>query len=338
MASNPDVGDLHVNALLTQVSIGFQPSGFFADRAFPLVNVDKQTDIVAAYNQSFWARDLGGPGAAPTGSDAVKRAPGTRARTATFTVDTSTNTYRAVNYALGFEIPDELRNNADAVFDLDRDAVTLLSSLLKLRFDREFTADFMTTGVWGTDGSVTAKFNTYATSTPIEDIRTAVDSIRQKTLGMSVDGGLKVIMGALVKRRLMDHPDILDRIKYTGSAGAPAKVSLEALASLFEVDEVIVGQSVYTSDEEGGTAEASVTYADVLSDDVLVLWTPKSASRLAPSGGYLFNWRPLTGGGMTFVRKGRQERERLDWIEVHAYLDWVKTFKGAGYFFDDATD
>ncbi len=337
-ASNPDTNDVHVNAFLTQVSIGVQPSGFFADRAFPMVPVDKQTDLILGYDQSFWARDLGGPGAAPTGADAVKRAPGTNARAASYMVDTSMLSYRCINYALGFEIADELRSNADAVFDFDRDATVLLTSLLKLRFDREFAADFVKTGVWGTDGSVTAKFSSYATSTPIEDIRTAVDTIRQKTLGMSVDGGLKVIMGALVKRRLLDHPDILDRIKYTGSAGAPAKVSLEALASLFEVDEVVVANSVYTSDEEGGTAEASVTYADVVSDDLLVLWTPKSGSRLAPSGGYMFNWRPMTGGGMMFTRKGRMDREKLDWIEVHAYLDWVATFAGAGYFYDDCTD
>jgi len=303
-----------------------------------MVPVDKQTDIIAAYNQSFWARDLGGPGAAPSGADLVRRAPGTKARNTSYTVDTSTNTYRCINYALGFEIPDELRSNADAVFDLDRDATVLLTSLLKLRFDREFAADFMTTGIWGTDGSVTAKFNLYATSTPIEDIRTAVDTIRQKTLAMSMNGGLKILMGALVKRRLMDHPDILDRIKFTGTMAQPAKVSLQALADLFEVDEVIVGNSVYTSDEEGGTAEASVTYSDVLSDDIAVFWTPPGANRLMPSAGYLFNWRPMTGGGMFFTRKGREDRPRLDWVEVHAYLDWVKTFKGAGYRYADAVD
>ncbi len=337
-ASSPDVADVHVNALLTDVSIGFQPSGFFADKVFPMVPVDRQTDIILGYDKSHWARDLGPPGAAPTGGDAVKRAPGTRALTATYKVDTSTLTYRCINYALGFEISDELRNNADAIFELDRDATVLLASLLKLRFDREFAADFLATSKGWTDGSVTAKFSTYATSTPIEDIRTACDTIRQKTLGMSVDGGLKVIMGALVKRRLLDHPDILDRIKYTGSSGSPAKVSLEALASLFEVDEVVVANSVYTEDEEGGTAEASVTYADVCSDDLLVLWTPKSGSRLAPSAGYMFNWKPMTGGGMLFARKGRMDRERVDWIELHGYLDWVQTFGGAGYYYDDAVD
>lgn len=333
----PDVGDVHVNSLLTAMSIGYEPKGFFADRIWPVVNVDKQTDIYAKYNKSFWARDLGAPGAAPTGSYAIRRAPGTRARTAGYTVDV-TNTYRCINYALGFEIPDELRANADAVFNLDRDAATLLTSLLRLRFDREFAADFVASSVWDNTLTVTTKWSDYGASTPIEDLRAVLTTLRQKTLGMSAEGGIKLLMGALVEQRLLDHPDILERIKYTGSAAAPTKVNMNALAELLDIDEVIVAKSVYTADEEGGTAEASVTYADVISDKVLVFWTPPNASQLAPSAGYLFNWRPLTGGGLFFTRKGRHDRERTDWIEVHSYLDWVATEAGSGEYGSDVCD
>lgn len=337
-SGQPDIGDLHVNVPLTGISIGYQPAGYFADKCFPLVPVDKQTDIYAAYNKSFWARDLGAPGAAPTGSYATRRAPGTRAATTGYTVDT-TNTYRCINYALGFEIPDELRANADAIWNLDRDATLLLTSLLRLRFDREFTADFLKTGVWGTDATISNKWNDYSASTPIEDLRSMKFTIRQKTLGQSEEsGGLKLLLGALTERRLLDHPDILDRIKYSAGPGNPAMVNNQLLAQLLGIDEILVGKSVFTSDEEGGTAEASVTYSDVFSDDALMCWTPPSASQLAPSAGYLFNWRPMAGGGMFFVRKGRHERERTDWIEVHAYLDWVATATGSGNYLDDAVD
>ena len=334
--SQPDIADLHVNSLLTAVSIGYQPGGFFADRMFPMVPVDKQTDIWAKYNKSFWARDLGAPGAAPTGAYAIRRAPGTRARTAGYTVDV-TNTYRCINYALGFEIPDELRANADAVFNLDRDATQLLTTLLKLRFDREFTADFLAASVWGTDTTVSNKWNDYVASTPLEDIRSAIFTIRQKTLGMAAEGGLKLLLGALTERRLLDHPDLIDRIKYGASAANPSKVTLNLLAQMLDLDEVVVAKSVYTTDEEG-VAEASATYADVFSDGALVIWTPPNASQLAPSAGYLFNWRPMTGGGMQYVRKGRHDRERVDWLEVHAYLDWVACETGAGVTLLDCVD
>lgn len=333
---NPDTGDVHANVLLTQVSIGYQPKGYFASKCFPLVPVDKQTDIYAVYDKSHWARDLGAAGAAPTGSfQAVRRAPGTRARTVGYKL-TNTNTYYTTNYAYGIEIPDELRSNADAVFDLDRDATVLLQSLLHLRFDREFATDFVA-GTWDNSITISNKWNDYSASTPIEDMRAAANTLRRATLGMSTEGGAKICMGALVYQRLLDHPDIIDRIKYSNSAAQPSKVTENILAQLFEVDELCVARSVFTADEEG-TAEASATYTDVVTDDILLYWTPPSAQRLAPSAGYLFNWKPLTGGGLFFVRKGRDDRERRDWVEVHAYLDWVMTNSGGGLNNTDAVD
>lgn len=334
----PDVSDVHVNVPLTQISMGYQPKGFFSTKVWPLVPVDKQTDIYASYPKSYWARDLGGPGAAPTGSgQAVRRAPGMRARTVDYKVDTS-STYRCTNYALGFEIPDELRANADAVFNLDRDATTLLTALLNLRFDREFAADMITSGVWDNTMTISNKWSDYAAGTPIEDIRAAQNTLRRSTLGMSTDGGTKLLMGALVYQRLADHPDIIDRIKYGSSQDRPAQVTENLLAQLFEVDQVIVCRSVFTADEENGTAEASVTYTDVVTDDVLLFWTPPAAQQLAPSAGYLFNWRSLAGGGLTYTRKGREERDRYEWVEVHAYLDWVATTSGSGVYNGDSVD
>lgn len=335
--SSPDIGDVHVNTLLTNVSIGYKPAGFFAAQMFPVVPVDKQTDIYPVYNRSHWARDLGAPGAAPTGSaQAVRRAPGTRARTVGYAID-NTNTYRCVNYALGMEIPDELRQNADSVFNLDRDATTLLQSLIQLRFDREAAADMIVSGGWDSL-TVSNKWNDYAASTPLEDIRAGKQGIRRGTLGMASGGGVKLLVGALVDQRLKDHPDILARFQYGASAAQPAKITNQLIAQLFEIDEYNVAESVYTDSEEG-TAEASASYTDVVADDVLLYWTPPSAQQMAPSAGYLFNWKSMAGGnGLFFVRKGREERERYDWVEVHAYLDWIVTNVNAGRLSVDAVD
>ncbi len=335
---NPDIADVHVNTLLTSVSVGYKPSGFFAPDIFPMVSVDNQTDIYPVYNKSFWARDTGSVGAAPQGSaQAVRRAPGTIARTVGYTLD-NTNVYRCLNYALGMEIPDELRANADSVFNLDRDATTLLDSLLRLRIDREVAADIIVSGGWGTL-TVTNKWSDYAASTPIEDIRTGAFTLRQNTLGMSVGGGLKMVVGALVDRRLKDHPDLIARIQYGSSAASPAMVTDNLIAQLFGVDEYRVANSVYTDSEEG-TAEASASYSDVVSDDVLLYWTPPSGQQLAPSAGYLFNWASMAGGpkALFFARKGRDDRARKDWVELHGYLDFVVCNSSSGVVSTDAVD
>lgn len=338
MPGQPDVGDVHVDTLLTQVSIGYDPGGHIADRCFPVVGVDKQSDIYLKYNKSFWARDEGRPAAA-TSADRTLRAPGTNAATVGFTVD-KTSTYFANNYALGMEIPDELVANADAVFDLEADATKLITSLLRLRRDRMFVADFMATGVWKTDQSITNKWSDYGASTPIEDMRTGYRTIRRQTLA-TPGGKILVIMGALVWDRLADHPDLLDRIKYTerGIAAPDLLASLLSSAAQYPV-EVLVGNSVYTEDEEGGTAEASITYSDVWDDDVLMLWVPNTPSRMVPSAGYTFVWRPLVGGGQAveFIRRIREERPKKTIIEAHTYLDQVAVLTDAGVYMDDAVD
>ena len=47
---NPTFAQLHVNSLLTTMSIGFEQdaSGFIADRVFPMLNVAKRADRFAS--------------------------------------------------------------------------------------------------------------------------------------------------------------------------------------------------------------------------------------------------------------------------------------------------
>ena len=49
----PDVGDVHVNALLTEISIAHMNKleHYVADKCFPLVGVDKQSDVYAVYTR-----------------------------------------------------------------------------------------------------------------------------------------------------------------------------------------------------------------------------------------------------------------------------------------------
>jgi len=37
--------DLHVDKVLTEFAMGYRPAGMIADMIFPMVTVDKQTDI-----------------------------------------------------------------------------------------------------------------------------------------------------------------------------------------------------------------------------------------------------------------------------------------------------
>lgn len=336
---SPDVGDVHVDRLLTNVSIGWDPSGgFIADQVFPIVRVDHQSGLYQKYNKSAFARDESQPAAA-SGANNIIRAPGTQAATTGFGL--TTGTYRAINYALGVELPDEVLFNADNPLQLERAATVLVTSVVRLARERAFVRDFMKTGVWGTDATIAAKWSDYGASSPIEDLRTQLRVLRRAALN-TPGGKIHLTMGALVWDRIADHPDFLDRIKYTerGIVG-PDLLGALLSTSLRAPVQVNVGTAVFTADEEG-TAESSVTYTDVFDDDVLITYAPggDNPSVLFPSSGYTFGWPAgaAGGNGLEWIRRVREERERVTVIENHSYWDQVATDTATGIFISDAVD
>ena len=325
----PDVGDVHVNSLLTSTSIAHMNAEdhYIADRLFPFVPSDKQSDLYAIFQRGDFFQ----------GSESAEhmtnllRAPGTRAAVAGY--DITTASFRCDNFAIGVEIPDELRGNADEVFQLDSEASLLATQIQLIRRERAWALDFMKTSVWGTDVTGTTdfvKWSDYGGSDPLTDLENGLDAVE----GETGERPNKLAMGAIVWRRLKHHPDFVDRIKGGATAGQPAKVMTSLLANLLEIDEVLIGRASYRSSNEGIT----LALARIFDDDAVLLNVHPNPGRMTPTAGISFFWRPLTGGGIQFARKYRQDPEKKDVIEVHSYMDHVVTETESGYFFSDVVD
>jgi hypothetical protein len=324
--SQPDVGDVHINSLLSNVSIGYsQPDdSFIADRVFPLVPVDKQSDLYTIYNRGDFFRDEG---------DRMLRAPG--APTVITGYGLSNNPYYANNYAIGTEIPVELRANADTNFQLDESGTALVTNLQRIRRERAWAVDFMKTGVWGTDktgGSDFTKWSDYGSSSPLADIRTGIRTVQIAT-GMKPN---KLVLGGLVWDVLVDHPDLIGRVSGAATVGAPAMARPELLAQLLGIDEVLVGDAIYNSAAEG----VAVSMTRIFDDDALLLYAPRNPGRMMPSAGYTFFWQSAVLGTAApqFIRRWDDLERRRTVIEAHSYWDQVATETAAGYFFSDAVD
>lgn len=328
----PTHSDLHVSAALTDLSIAYanEDSDFVFDQVFPVVPVMKQADKYFEYDRKDWLR-----------TDAKRRAPGTEAEKSGWNL--STSTYFCERYALGHNISDPERANADpAVSDLDGDAVEFLTQDLRLRHETDWATAYFTTGVWTgasstTDMTGSASPSSTATgflqwddiaSTPIEDIRGEMMSVKSRTAKMPNT----LVLGARVFQALADHPDILDRIKYTERG----VVTEDLIAMLLGLDRVLVAMSVENSASEGQPG----SYDFQLGKSALLCYVASSPGLKQPSAGYTFSWTGMAGapnaGRGARIKRYRHEPVESDVIEAEAWKDFKVVAADLGAFFSSA--
>ena len=110
----PGHDDLHVDRLLTNMSIAYVNDMYIATQIFPEVPVQLRSDIVPKYRKSDWFRN-----------EAVRLAPTEAPPVGGYEVDL-TQTYYCHEYGIGHLIPDQTRANVDRPFDPDRDGMAWL--------------------------------------------------------------------------------------------------------------------------------------------------------------------------------------------------------------------
>jgi hypothetical protein len=326
---NPTAGDVHVNRPLTNISIAYMQDakGFIADRLFPNIPVSKQSDRYYRYDRSdFWRNSF------------AKRAPSTESAGGGWKID-STPTYFADVWALHKDIDDQIRGNADEPLDMDRDATIYLAGQALISREVTFASKFFTTGVWtgavtgvsGAPGANEVKQWNDAASTPVEDVKAQSDAIQLLT-GFRPN---KLAIGRQVWTKLSDHPEIVDRIKYTSGNSNPAIVSRQAVAALMEIDEIMVMDGIQATSAENPSFETSVTTAFIAGKGALLVYAAPTASLMQPSGGYTFSWTGFAGaGGMgQRISRFRMDALKSDRVEGEMAFDMKVVCPDCGVFF-----
>lgn len=324
MADQPGTGDVHVDGLLTQLSLGITNDRFISRFFFPQVQVNKQSDLIATYTKSDQFR--------LAAKKTTEREPPPLGG---YTV--GSDSYFCEEWSIGHFISDRRRANTDVPYNAERDGTIWLVDKLELAHEYEFVNSFWTTGEWTVDkvgASDFTKWSDYATSTPITDIRGWSRTIRRALGGFSPN---TFGVGDLCWDKLADHPDFLERIKYGSSSASPAMVTPNLVAQLCGLERVLVGVSMYTTDAEG-TAEGSVTYTPFWDDDALLMYVSPRPSLWSASAGYRFNWSTVWGGGR-YVRRRRDPISEKGWLmEAFEFWDMKMTEPDAAIFISDAVD
>ena len=302
--AQPGARDVHIDKLLTNISVGYKNEAYIADQIYPIVMSDKQSDLIATYDKGDWLRAVAQP-----------HQPGTAGARSGYRVDTS-KTYFCAGWKLGKLLPDDVVANADAPFEMFRDASAWLNEQIRLRWELEFATNHFgdTAGTPGanwqlqTGATDFTQWGNFAGSNPITDLRLFGDQVRQKT-GAALNTW---IFSKKVWDVLMDHPLIVDRLKYTSKES----LTPEMLARLVGYGKTLIGSAINVTSVEG----AADVVGEVYGNHALGMAIPQSPGLFTPAAGYTFIWRPITNTPF-FFRRLRNEELETHILEVKSFFD-----------------
>lgn len=295
-----------IDPILSEIAQGYQNADMVGLNLFPAVPVLQRGGKIISFSKEDFALYN------------TVRAPGANTKRVQFGY-TSGN-YALDQHALEAVAPWELQQEAAQVAKIQvaSMAVRKVQNIIALRLEKA-QADLATTAAsYAASNKVTlsgtGQWSDYTgTSNPSKDIETAKEAIRTQ-IGKR---GNTVVIGAAVWAKLKQHPAIIDRIKYTGRDS----VTLDMLATLWDVKRVVVGGAVYT--------DASGTMTDVWGKFVVVAYTDLGSVQDLGEPSYGYTYRL---DGAPYVEQGYQDRNaKSDIYPVTDEVSPVLTAAISGY-------
>lgn len=280
---------VHIDAPLTNLTLAYLQSAdnFIADKVFPIVDVDKQSDKYYIYDRENFNRSGQRKQLAP------------RTRPERIGMSLSNDNYFADVFGLATDFDEQTLANEDAALETRAMGAQMLIHNMLIDREKDFVTNFFSDGIWGTnwDGVANADNDTaaevtnwddYTNSTPIVDVRRLARTVQLKS------GGFKpntMVVTKAVRDVLVDHPDILARLNGGATVSNTALVTDAKLAEIFEVERFFVMEAIENTAAEGATESNSF----IGGNDVLLCYTPSSAGLRSPAAGLTFAWNSLPG-------------------------------------------
>ncbi len=298
----PELANLgHIDRALTNISVGYMQgaNSFIADKIFPIVPVMKQSDTYFVYSKADFFRN-----------EAQERGRGSESAGGQWNLKEA-DPYHCRKYAFHYDITEEERVNYDNPIAVDRDTVEWLSQKMLLKREIDFTNKFYKSGIWGTDitgvaatptGSQVLKWSDPA-SDPVADIN-------NQMLAMAENTGYKpnyAIISPDVFYALKNHDAIKDCIKYTQKG----IVTLDLIASLFEVENIYIPWAIYNAGPQTpGYDDLKTDMKFLYKGSMLLGYRATRPSLKTPTGGYIFAWTGLEGSAAAYG--SRMVRIKMD--------------------------
>lgn len=278
--------EIHVDQLLSNVSVLYRNESYIGMQLFPEIPVKKTSDLYRIYERNFR-------------TPASLRANKGVANEWTFHV--STASYNLERHSLKDYVSDEDADNYD-ISSLEVDTTEHLTDALLRRFEKS-CADLITTSSWSLNLSLTATFAWAATTgsgpDPVAQFDTASATVVQNSGYLPNKTGMALGKWYNLKNNFM----ILDRVKYTS-----AEVSQNIVAKLIGMSQLLVSSQVEDTADEGASTGANIS--SLWSDRVFVGYVAPNPGPKVSSAGYTFR------RAIPQVKKWRDEDRESVAIEV----------------------
>lgn len=277
-----------IDPILSTVAQGYTNAELVGSALFPYVPVAQRGGKIITFGKEDFLLY------------STARSPGANTKRIQFGY--SSGSYALQQFSLEGMVPDENRQEANAVPGIDQATIAIrkVQNIIALQLEKA-QADLATTaGNYGAPNkNVALAGNTLwsaaSTSDPIGNVEAAKDAVRQQ-IGRYPD---TMIISAQTMKALRVNSQIIERIKYTGR-DVP---TTELLASLFGLSRVVVGGSVYSTD--------AGTMVDVWGKTAVLAYTGigSVAEMGQPSYGYTYR---LNGAPM--VESPYADRNTKSWL------------------------
>ena len=287
------------NRYLSNMSIAVfaDMSEFVASRIFPVCPVDTSTGFYYVFERGDLVRDY--MARKPKYGKVTPAEIGHSDETYKCAVDqviTGIDRIGEVNYT---------RSGVPSSVDPRRSKTRFIATQTHLHLERLFAKNFFQSGVWANeytgiaDGGAAPGATQFiqfdsANSDPIRFF----DKLKRR---IKLEGGRlpnKLTLGYDTFNALKEHPDLLERVKYTGSTANPAQVNERVMAELFGFEEVLVLEAAYNAAEDGQEPDMRFICDP---KGALVSYATPSPRVDEPSAGYIFAWDPFGGGNWIFT-------------------------------------
>ncbi len=304
----PTINDYHVDPVLTNLSVAWTNEEYINKELFPRLVVPKKQGIYYQFDKAGLrvedAKRTGQSRAARVDYNLTKKSYGPL-------------TERALEEPIEWDIRDTYPSPMSAMTD----ATMNVTEKLEVSEEKELADILLDTAqvTQNTTLSGTSQWSDFANSDPRGDIQTGMDTVQ----GAAIRQPNVLAMGYQVFAKLRLHPDLLGSL-----ASTTIKVlTVELLASLLGVDEVLVGKAMYNSAVEGQTDALGYIWGK----NAILMYRTKTPGIKQITAGYNL---VLEGG--RYVDTWGEQAVKSDFVRVNDYMQYKVVATEAMYLIKNA--